>query len=1020
MQFGLTARVAAAMVALALVTTSGVAALAYANLQRTVLPAELVRLDIHVSQLADEIDAYVAGIRIKLLGMAGSPRFDAYGRALVAGGQDPLTGIELDSLREEIAGIFVMRLEADASLDQLRIIDAAQPGNELIRVDRFGPDETIRIVPVADLQPKGERNYSQEAGQLGPGEVFVSGIDLNQEFGGLDPRRIPVMRIAVPLHAAMDHQAAFVIANVDMRPVLERIRRDSSPKGNLYVLSDDGRFLVHPQPEREHAAVGSARGDDADVEIAEVLRSGSLGGQVLEVGGSRVGLAASRTRPAGGPPVTVLETVPFLDLVGPVAVLGRSVVAGAMVAALAAAVLGILFARSLIRPLVQMTQAVREASMSGTHSPVPVAAAGEIGELARAYETMRDDVRVKRQALVEQVEERRRAESRFRQAIESSPNGILMVNSAGLITLANAEACRQFGRSRDELESEQIEILVPERFREGHRQHLQNYFAAPYHRSIGDGRDFLAQHKDGSEFPVEIGLGPVDTEDGLQVLIVIVDIAARKVAEERLRHNRQTLENLLAALPDAILVVGRDDVVRFANDAALALFGRSRDDLVGGHLGLAIPESDSAETQIERADGRLTVSVHKVPFEWDEQPAELASIRDVTDERRLEGQLRQAQKMEAIGRLAGGVAHDFNNLLTVIMGYASGLQAKVGAGLHDEVEQVIAAAERASSLSRQLLLHSRSSPGAAEPISVTDVIADLEPMVRRVIGADVEFEVNLAPESWPVYADPVQIEQVILNLVLNARDAMPDGGHLLIQTGNLTMTDDYAASFVELDAGDYVLLTVSDTGCGMDTLTQQRIFEPYFTTKSPDKGTGLGLATSYGVVKQAGGHVSVYSEVGIGTTFKIYLPRCLTPVALPTVRSEPIDSGSGSRGTILLVEDNDGVRALASRILRDSGYDVLEAADGGQALGLADGRGESIDLLLTDMVMPGLSGAEVAERVRAIAPGVAVLFMSGYAGDTIMRAARLPPRAQYIEKPFAPGELARRVRDVLARARNGG
>ncbi len=1018
MQFGLTARVAVAMVALVLVTTSGVAALAYANLQRTVLPAELVRLDRHVSQLADEIDAHVAGVRIKLLGMAGSPRFDAYARALAAGDRDPLTGVRIDTLREEISGVFAMRLEADPSLDQLRIIDATPPGNELIRVDRFGPDDAIRIVSSVDLQPKGQRDYTREAVELGPGDVFVSGIDLNQEHGAIDPRRVPVMRVAVPLHSAMERQAAIVIANVDMRPVLERIRRDATPMGNLYVLSDDGRFLLHPHPDREHT-VDLSRGVDADAEIAEVLRSGDASGQVMEINGQRVGLAMARTRPAGGPPVTVLETVPFLDLVGPVTVLGRSVVTGAVVAALAAALLGFLFARTLIRPLVQMTRAVREASSGGGYAPVPVAAAGEIGELARAYETMRDDVRIKRQALVEQVEERRRAESRFRQAIESSPNGILMVNGAGVITLANAEACRQFGHDRNELESERVDTLVPERFRAAHQDFLQDYFAAPYNRVIGDGRDFLGQRKDGTEFPVEIGLGPVDTEEGLQVLIVIVDIAARKVAEERLRHHRQTLESLLAALPDAIVVVGRDDVVRFANDAALALFARSRDDLVGGRLGLTIPERDSAEAEIERADGRRTVSLHKVPFEWDDQPAELASIRDVTDERRLEGQWRQAQKMEAIGRLAGGVAHDFNNLLTVIMGYASGLQSKVAPALSGEVEQVMAAAERASSLSRQLLLHSRSSPGAAEPMSVTDVIADLEPMVRRVIGADLEFEVKLAPESWPVYADPVQIEQVVLNLVLNARDAMPDGGHLLIQTGNLTMTDDYAASFVELEAGDYVLLTVSDTGCGMDALTQQHIFEPYFTTKSPDKGTGLGLATSYGVIKQAGGHVSVYSEVGIGTTFKVYLPRCLTPVSIPKARRESVDAVSGSRGTILLVEDNDGVRALASRVLRDSGYEVLEAADGEQALGLADGRGAPIDLLLTDMVMPGLSGAEVAERVRAVQPTIAVLFMSGYAGNTIMRAARLPPRAQYIEKPFAPGELARRVRDVLARARTG-
>lgn len=1016
MKFGLTARVAAAMVALALVTTSVVAALAYANLERTVLPAELGRLERHASQLAGEVGAYVDGVRIRLLGLAGSPGFDAYVRALQADGVDPLTGAGVERLREEVADAFVLRLQADPSLDQLRVIDSAAPGRELVRVDRSGPGGSVRIAPVGQLQPKGGRPYFERAVALAPGDVFVSGIDLNREFGNVDPRRIPVMRVAVPLHAGPERQAAFVIANVDMRPALARVRGAATPGASLYVLSDDGRYLIHPDPELEHSAVVGPGSDEASSGVAGYLASEDLSARVLQLNEQRVGIAAARIRPAGGPPLTVIEVVPFLELVGPVAVLGRSVVIGALIAALGAVVLGILFARTLIRPLVQMTRAVQDSAQGVAGTPVPVAAAGEIGVLARAYETMREDVRLKRQALLKQVEERRRAEARFSQAIESSPNGMLMVNTAGVITLANAEACREFGR--DELVGERLEQLIPERFRQVHQAHMRRYFSAPFVMPIGDGRDFVGLRHDGTEFPLEIGLAPVDTDEGMQVLMVTVDVAARKAAEARLRHHRHTLENLLAQFPDAILVIGAQDVVRFANDAALALFGRAREDLVGGHLGLAMPASHSAETEIERTDGRRLVSVHTVPFEWDDEPARLASIRDVTDERRLEGQLRQAQKMEAIGRLAGGVAHDFNNLLTVIMGYAAGLQDKVAPELAREVEQVVGAAQRASSLSRQLLLHSRSAPGAAEPVSLTDVVAELEPMLRRVIGADVEFEVTLAPGLWPVYADPVQMEQVLLNLVVNARDAMADGGHLLIQTANLTVTEDYAATVVDLEAGDYVLLTVSDTGCGMDAATQQHIFEPYFTTKSPDKGTGLGLATSYGVIKQAGGHVGVYSEVGFGTTFKIYLPRCLTPVTAPSAPGPAGSSGRTGRGTILLVEDNDGVRLLAARALRDSGYEVLEAARGEEAIGLAEEHAGRIELLLTDMVMPGLSGAQVAERVGAMQPDIAVLFMSGYAGDTVMRAARLPPRAQYIEKPFAPGELARRVRDVISRSRS--
>jgi PAS domain S-box-containing protein len=1011
MNIGLTARVTMAMVALAMVTAGVVACLAYVNLERAALPAQLAALDSHVRQLGDDLEAHVDGIRIDLLGLLNSPPFDGYVRALADGGVDTYTDTDLRIWRAAIERAFLQRLEQDSALDQLRLISAGQPGMELIRVDRLGPGGQVRVTPEEGLQAKGQRDYIEAATRLAPDQVHVSRIDLNREFGSIDPRRLPVLRVAAPLHDARGTLVVVAVVNVDMTRVLERIRRAARPGSTVYVLNDAGTFLVHPERAREHLPPQASSAAAAAPGVAPLLAGADLHARVLQDGPERLGVAGTRVRPAGGPPVTIAETVPYQTLIGPVGVLASSTLGGAAIASLLAIAAAVLFARTLIRPLVQMTQAVT-AGPDGPSDRAPVDAAGEIGVLARAYETMREEVRAKRQALTQQVEERRLAEDRFRMAVEASPNGMATVDATGVITMANAEACRLFGWPREHLEGNDVEMLVPDRFRPDHQDLRRNYMVSPSTRLMGEGRELYGLRRDGTEVPIEVALNPIDTPEGRQVLIVVADISPRKAAEARARRHQAHLEKLLDANPDGMLVVDGDGIVRFVNEAALTLLERSRDDLVGGELDFSLPREGSSEIEIPRSDGRRKVAVQAVPFEWDERPAYLAALRDVTARRRLEDQLRQSQKMEAIGRLAGGVAHDFNNLLTVILGYGAELQEQdLRPALQESIDQILSAAERASVLSRQLLLHARSTPLKAEPISLADVAASLEPMLRRVIGADVELTVKLSPERWFAWVDAGQIEQVLLNLVVNARDAMPDGGHLLIETATLELTDSDAANFVNLQPGDYVTLTVSDTGCGMDGITQQRIFEPFFTTKG-EQGTGLGLATSYGVVKQAGGHISVYSEEEVGTTFKLYLPRSkATQGGMEGTRPEP--AAVTGTGTILLVEDNDGVRLLAARALQTSGFDVLEAAGGDAALAAAEAHQGAIDLLLTDLVMPGMSGAEVAERLQRDRPQVAVLYMSGYTGDTMIRTLKIPAGAHYIEKPFAPSELSRRVHDIL-------
>ena len=388
---------------------------------------------------------------------------------------------------------------------------------------------------------------------------------------------------------------------------------------------------------------------------------------------------------------------------------------------------------------------------------------------------------------------------------------------------------------------------------------------------------------------------------------------------------------------------------------------------------------------------------------------------DVTGRRQREDQYRHAQKMEAVGRLAGGIAHDFNNLLTVINGFSEVVLDGLGpaAPARDALEMVREAGERAAVLTRQLLAFSRKQVLQPTSLDLTALLAGMERLIARLIGADVAVAVRPGPGLWRVRADAGQVEQVVMNLVVNARDAMPAGGRLAVETENVTLDAGYAAAHPEARAGEFVRLAVTDTGCGMDAATRARVFEPFFTTKG-ERGTGLGLATVFGIVKQSGGHVEVYSEVGIGTVFKVYLPRDREPAAAGRSGVRPPPAARG-RETVLLAEDEDGVRGLARLVLERAGYTVLEAPDGGAALALGGGHAGPIHLLVTDVVMPGMGGRELAGRLTTLRPGIGVLFLSGYTDDTVVRHGVLEEDVAFLQKPFSPAALAQKVREVLDR-----
>ncbi len=389
-------------------------------------------------------------------------------------------------------------------------------------------------------------------------------------------------------------------------------------------------------------------------------------------------------------------------------------------------------------------------------------------------------------------------------------------------------------------------------------------------------------------------------------------------------------------------------------------------------------------------------------------------VTDITERKNLEAQLRQSQKMEAIGQLAGGIAHDFNNMLTVINGYGELmlLSLPIGEPHRVSVEQIREAGERAATLTRHLLAFSRKQVLQPKVLDLNAVVANMDTMLQRVISADIDLLTILSPGLASVKADPGQIEQILMNLVVNARDAMPEGGRLTIETADVVLDSDYARRHVDVSPGRYIMLAVSDAGCGMDKKTQARIFEPFFTTKEEGKGTGLGLSTVYGIVKQSGGNIWVYSEPGRGTTFRIYLPRIeeAAEAVEPDKAPEPLPTGSE---TILLVEDEAGVRNLAKKILETYGYKVLDAAEGEDAFRLSGQHKGLIHLMVTDMVMPEMSGRELADRLKPSRPNMKVLFMSGYTDKAMLHQGELDPGMAFLQKPFTPQTLARKVREVL-------
>jgi PAS domain S-box-containing protein len=637
--------------------------------------------------------------------------------------------------------------------------------------------------------------------------------------------------------------------------------------------------------------------------------------------------------------------------------------------------------------------------------------------------------------------------------LEFIPDAIVAVDQSGKIIHVNSQTLQMFGYERDQLIGQTIEALVPERHRGRHHEHRQEFAKRPKIRRMGADLELFGKRRDGSEFPVEISLSPVHTEQGMLVLSAIRDVTDRKRMEDDLRKAHQELaeradrelwesRSLLAAIVDSSedAIVGKDldGIVTSWNKGAEHIYGYTAQEMVGKSIAILTPHNrpdeipailekikrgeryEHYETLRVAKDGRvLQVSVSISPIRDNSGKVIGASAitRDVTAQKRSEDQLRHAQKMEAVGRLAGGIAHDFNNVLGIITACTDLLGSRKTASqdLSELVENIQTAAHRGATLTRQLLGFSRKQTTQPIVFDLSERVREVSKLVRPLMGDDVETLIHAKSPAALVEVDPGQFDQVIMNLAVNARDAMPRGGKLVFEISSVQFDDEFVKQHPQVTAGKYVQLSVSDTGIGMDEVTVTRIFEPFFTTKEIGKGTGLGLATVYGIVRQAGGYVWVYSEPNRGTTFKLYLPSAEHKLGLDSVSEteEPVPSSAGQ--TILLVEDDKIMRGLTRKMLEEHGYSVREVEDGQSALQLVESASGSIDLVLTDVVMRGLSGRELGARLASHNPAVKIVYMSGCSGELFDKSGGVQPSAALLEKPFSRQALLSAVHAALSK-----
>lgn len=601
------------------------------------------------------------------------------------------------------------------------------------------------------------------------------------------------------------------------------------------------------------------------------------------------------------------------------------------------------------------------------------------------------------------------SEARLRAVVETAVDGVILIDRRGLVLLFNPACERLFGYRADEVIGQNVKMLMPEPYRDEHDRYIANYLRTGQAKIIGIGREVEGRRKDGTVFPMDLSVSETFEDDDPVFVGIVHDLSERHQAARALAESAERLRAVVDTAVDGVILIDRTGVVLMFNPACERLFGYKSSEMTGQNVRLLMPEPYRAEhdgyltnylptgtakiigvgreVTGQRKDGStfpLELSVGEAKHGG--QSIFVGVIHDLTERKRTEEQLVQAQKMEAVGQLAGGIAHDFNNLLTVIAGNAELLQESLAVrpDLKELAIGILNAGDRGAELTQRLLAFSRRQVLKPSEIDCNQLIETLRPLLRRTLHEDVDIRTTLDPNIWPTFADRAQLESAILNLAINAQDAMPDGGVLSVTTTNMSLDAEYQEHYPEVRPGQYVMISVSDTGVGMAPEVLAHAFEPFFTTKEIGKGSGLGLSMIYGFVKQSNGHVTIYSAPSLGTTVRIYLPAGLSLDGME-VESDPgpelVMAATGR--LILIVEDDPFVRAYAAQSISSLGFTVIVAVDGNDALQKL-ARGPVPDLLFTDIVMPGgMTGWELADHARDMHPNLRVLYTSGYALETL-------------------------------------
>jgi signal transduction histidine kinase/CheY-like chemotaxis protein len=898
----LSMRLTLAMTTLAMSAVAAVSTLSYYTIERVVVPAGL---DNVASEARARLGALITfsktALRFETLSSRSLPAIDALARASLNGGTDPTDGTSAKFWRRHIEELYARQLVVKPSIISFRLIGEAAGGRDIVRIDRSGPGGAIRVVPASELLPAADDLRSRTA-TLQDGDFFLS---IDRSNGRDDAPAIPVATTATPIHAANGRRFGLIVIEFDLRPTFERIHDGMNADAALYIVAANGDYLMHRSTSASEDAAGRGRWQDDFPDLAtQVLAQGGAAAKVIDLHGERVAAGIALGELDGGPRVGVIETSSFDRLMAPAVALHASGLIVALLSAVGAVLLAILLARSLARPVVQITAAVDGFARTGQLA-MPSGLPGEIKILAEAFERMVAEIGRATAALRSKSEV-------LDKTIASMADAVLLIDARGRRVFANPTCSALFGDRTDVGSSDWKQAF----------QRLRPDGVSP----LPDDETPLARARRGESF------------DNVELAF---------------RRNGEPLIQLVAS-------------------------GRP----------------------IESADGRFEGAV--------------VVYRNLTAFKETERQLRQAQKMEAIGKLTGGVAHDFNNILTVITGGIEILSEGVAdrPDLKDVALMIDQAVSRGSALTNQLLSFARKQPLQPRSVDVNALMLETAKLLRSTLGEHIQIEVSAAPGVCPAMADPSQLGSALINLAINARDAMPNGGKLILETGRVELDQAYADQHSEVCAGCYVLLAVSDAGTGIPAAIRDRVFEPFFTTKDVGEGTGLGLSMVYGFAKQSGGHVALYSEEGVGTTIRLYLP-CGDAVSLPAsddVAALPVARGHES---LLVVEDDPLLRRHVMAHLTALGYCAYAAATATEALELA-AQGRTFDLLFTDVILSsGMNGRQLAEQLRKRWPALRVLFTSGYTERAVKLHGQLEPGSHLLEKPYRRAELARMLRLVL-------